>query len=667
MATIKKILIANRGEIAVRIMQTAHRMGIATVAVYSEVDSDSKHVAMASQAICLGHSALADTYLDIQKIIGIAISFGCDAIHPGYGFLAENPEFVNACEKAGIIFIGPSTRAMQVMGHKIEARNFVSAIGIPVTKGLTGDAATILKNIGQLEFPVLVKAAAGGGGKGMKIVHSFDLLVDALESTSREALSYFGDGTVYVEKFIEEPRHIEFQIIGDHYGNVVHLFERECSIQRRYQKIIEEAPSPTLTPEVRSRMGEAAVNIGKAIGYNNAGTIEFLVDKALNFYFLEMNTRIQVEHPVTEMITGIDIVEEQIRIASGERLRLKQEELSINGHAIENRIYAEDPSNGFSPSPGKMICYNEPFGLNIRVDSGISGNPVIPTHFDPMISKLIVHANTRHEALQKMGGALNNYIVQGVKTNISYLYELIRHEAFLSNEVSTKFCDVHGVELLVRSENHKVSIGLHLPVIACIIGSYLPSGKNLNFYDPWEVIGYWRVDHKASFSTDNRLNEVRFRNSNPTQLEIEFESNIWRISNWSHEGSKVKFDIGNDRYTAWMSQNEQGLIFINFGVCQFTIIRGDLLTGNQDFKPESTVIIANSGDMKAPMPGRIVSIKVQPGDEVKKGDLILILESMKMENTILSPMDGIVEKVLVTRGEMVDPNTRLIHFGINET
>lgn len=663
---IKKLLIANRAEIAVRIMQTAHRMGIETVAVYSEVDSECRHVATAGEAICLGHSALADTYLNIGKIIDTAIRTGCDAIHPGYGFLAENPGFVEACEQAGIIFIGPSTHAMQVMGHKIEARDFVSAIGVPVTRGLTGDALTIVKNIGQLEFPVLVKAASGGGGKGMRIVHSADLLVEALESTSREALSYFGDGTVYVEKYIEEPRHIEFQIIGDHYGNVVHLFERECSIQRRYQKMIEEAPSPTLTPELRERMGQAAVNIGKAIGYNNAGTIEFLVDSALNFYFLEMNTRIQVEHPVTEMITGVDLVEEQIRIATGEKLRLNQEDLRISGHAIECRIYAEDPEAGFAPSPGRMTCYKEPSGPDVRVDSGISGSPVIPTFFDPMISKLIVHADERQQALKQMGVALDHYIVQGVKTNISYLCELIRHEAFMHNRVSTKFCDLYGEELLLRSGNHKTAMGLHLPVIACIIGSYLPVANDPALQDPWKAIGYWRLDHKACFSVDDRPLETIFRSADPAKLEVAFENNSWKITNRSRENGKVKFDIGATSHTAWLSQDGQGTIYINFGACQFNIVRSDLLTGNPDLEPEASASLALSGDMKAPMPGRIVSIRVQAGDAVKKGDLMLILESMKMENNILSPMDGIVGNVLVVQGEMVDPSTRLIHFMIAE-
>jgi 3-methylcrotonyl-CoA carboxylase alpha subunit len=667
MAGIKKILIANRGEIAVRIMQTAHRIGIATVAIYSEVDRDCKHVAFAGQAICIGNSALSETYLNIGKIIDTAIQTGCDAIHPGYGFLAENPQFVAACEKVGIIFIGPSARAMQVMGYKIEAREFVSAIGVPITKGLTGDTATILKNIGQLEFPVLVKAAAGGGGKGMRIVHSSDLLGTALEATSREASSYFGDGTVYVEKFIDEPRHIEFQILGDNHGNVVHLFERECSIQRRYQKMIEEAPSPTLTPEVRARMGEAAVNIGKAIGYNNAGTIEFLVDAALNFYFLEMNTRIQVEHPVTEMITGVDLVEEQIRSASGEKLRLKQEELSINGHAIECRIYAEDPENSFAPSPGRMTCYIEPSGPNIRVDSGISGSPVIPSHFDPMISKLIVNASTRREALKGMAEALDHYTVQGIKTNISYLKELINHDAFIHNRVSTKFCDTHGAELLLRIENHKVAMGNHLPVIASIVGCLIPKVNNQILSDIWNAIGYWRIDHKVKFLIEERAIEVFLRKSSGNQLVLEFEKNTWIISDWKKNSSSVSFRIGENIYSATFSQDKEGQIFVNFGTVQFILQRKDLLSGNNDIEPEAIGDTSHSGDMKAPMPGRIVSIHVKSGDEVKKGDLMLILESMKMENNILSPIDGIVENVLVVQGEMVDPSIRLIHFRIIET
>jgi len=671
---ITKLLVANRGEIAVRIMQTAHRIGIATVAIYSEVDSESKHVALAGEAVCIGHSALADTYLNIGKIVDTAIHTGCDAIHPGYGFLAENPEFVSACENAGLIFIGPSTRAMQVMGHKIEARNFVTAIGIPVTKGVTGDSATILKNISELEFPVLVKAAAGGGGKGMRIVHSAGLLGNALESTSREALSYFGDGTVYVEKFIEEPRHIEFQIIGDNHGNVVHLFERECSIQRRYQKMIEEAPSPTLTTEVRARMGEAAVNIGKAIGYNNAGTIEFLVDSSLNFYFLEMNTRIQVEHPVTEMITGVDIVEEQIRIASGEKLRLKQEDLKIKGHSIECRIYAEDPEHEFAPSPGRMTYYREPSGTNIRVDSGVSGSPVILSYFDPIISKLIIFGSDRMDALKCMTNALNHYTVQGIRTNISYLKELINDEAFIQNRISTKFCEIHGEELLLKMANNKVEIGNHLPVIAAIMGLFINDTSSEPEQDIWNEIGYWRLDHKVSLLLEGKPVEVLLKKPFGKELEFEFENCIWLVTDWKKNKNNISFRIGGSNYShqspvsiqGIFSQDEKGQIFVNFGTVQFILQRSDVLSGNIDFEPETSGDASQSGDMKAPMPGRIVSIHVKSGDEVKKGDRLLILESMKMENNILSPIDGIIEKVLVTQGEMVDPNTRLIHFRLEE-
>jgi 3-methylcrotonyl-CoA carboxylase alpha subunit len=351
---IQKVLIANRGEIALRIIRTLNKLGMEVVAIYAAPDAEALHVEMADEAYSLGDGNLANTYLDIAKIIRIAKKAKVDAIHPGYGFLSENPMLVKACEENNIAFIGPDARSMQLMGNKIAARKFAIENGLPVTKGLTGTTEEILKAAGTLPFPVLVKAAAGGGGKGMRIVEQESELANILETTSREAKNYFGDGTVYIEQFIEEPRHIEVQVLGDQHGNVIHLFERECTIQRRYQKIIEESPSPTLTPEIRHEMGAAAVNLCKAIGYRSAGTIEFLVDKDLHVYFLEMNTRIQVEHPVTEMVTGIDLVEQQIKIAQGQVLDIKQEQVQQNGHAIECRIYAEDPANNFMPSPGKL-------------------------------------------------------------------------------------------------------------------------------------------------------------------------------------------------------------------------------------------------------------------------------------------------------------------------
>ena len=438
---IKKLLIANRGEIAVRIIRTARKMGIRTVAIYSEIDKNSLHHCFADEAYCIGKSELSETYLNIPAIIHIAKSSHCDALHPGYGFLSENPELVKSCNEAGIIFIGPDAKVMQVMGNKVEARNFVSSIDVPVTKGLSGNTAEILSHVNEIGFPVLVKAAGGGGGKGMRIVSDKKSLAAALEAASREATNYFADGTVYIEKYLEEPRHIEFQILGDTFGNVVHLFERECTIQRRYQKIVEEAPSPTLTTEMRLQMGEAAVAIGKAINYSGAGTIEFLVDKELNFYFLEMNTRIQVEHPVTELTTGIDIVEEQLYIASGETLRLKQQDLHQTGHAIECRIYAEDPANNFLPSPGNLSLYQKPVGDFIRVDDAMNKPYQVSSFFDPMIAKLITHGENRQEAIDRMIRAINEYRITGIQTTLDFCRFALQHEAFTSGQFDTKFVE----------------------------------------------------------------------------------------------------------------------------------------------------------------------------------------------------------------------------------
>jgi 3-methylcrotonyl-CoA carboxylase alpha subunit len=420
MKLFKKILIANRGEIAVRVIRSAAEMGVRTVAVYSKPDAEALHTLMADESYYLGEQELSDTYLNVAKIIEIAKRSGSDAIHPGYGFLAENPDLVNACEKEGIAFIGPSLRAIHLMGNKVEARAFVTDLGTPMTKGAVGTHAELIEAAKDIPLPILVKAAAGGGGKGMRIVHDLKDLEETIEATSREAKAYFGDEEVFIEQYILEPRHIELQIIGDKHGNVVHLYERECSIQRRYQKIIEESPSPTLDQATREKMGAAAVDIAKAIDYDNAGTIEFLVDKNLNFYFLEMNTRVQVEHPVTEMVTGIDIVREQILVAAGNKLGFEQADISQNGHAIEARIYAEDPENDFRPAPGDIIYYEEPEGVGIRVDSGIDRDSTIHSFFDPIVSKLIAYADNRTAAIAKLDTALQEFIVQGIKNNIPY-------------------------------------------------------------------------------------------------------------------------------------------------------------------------------------------------------------------------------------------------------
>ncbi len=508
MKLFNKILIANRGEIAVRVIRSAQKLGIYTVAIYSGADEDALHVEMADEAYSLGDSIeLSETYLDINKIIKIAKQSQSEAIHPGYGFLAENPEFVAACDKAGIVFIGPNTRSIKLMGNKIASREFVKKIGIPMTEGITGDTKTLLTAAKKIPFPVLVKAAAGGGGKGMRIVHKESELADTIESTSREAKSYFGDGTVFVEKYVVEPRHIEIQVIGDNHGNAIHLFERECSIQRRYQKIIEESPSPTLTHDIRLKMGEAAVKIAKEIGYNNAGTVEFLVDNDLNFYFLEMNTRVQVEHPVTEMVTGIDIVREQILIAAGNKLSLKQDEIKQNGHAIECRIYAEDPSNNFLPSPGDMSFYHEPAGNGIRIDTGITEATTIHSFYDPMISKMIVWGEDREIAREKSIHALKEYVVHGIKTNVSYLVQLLQHKAYINNLITTKYCDEHTEDIVELIHQEKNTIPKHLPITAYLMYSFYKDSlfEKSQEYNVWKEIGYWRDLMEVPISLDESL------------------------------------------------------------------------------------------------------------------------------------------------------------------
>ena len=664
MKIFKKILVANRGEIAVRIMRTAKKLDISTVAIYSEVDKDSLHVSFADEAYCIGVQELSETYLNIDKIIDVAIRFGCDAVHPGYGFMAENSAFVNACDQAGITFIGPNTNAMKIMGNKIEAREFVKTLNVPLTEGITGNMETLLQAGKNIAFPLLVKAAAGGGGKGMRIVYDEKELVEAIESTSREARSYFGDETVYVEKFIENPRHIEVQVLGDNHGNVIHLFERECSIQRRYQKIIEESPSPTLTPEVRQKMGEAAVTIGKAIGYNNAGTIEFLVDKDLNFYFLEMNTRIQVEHPVTEMVTGIDIVEEQIFIAAGNPLRLKQEDVKQNGHSIESRIYAEDPSNNFLPSPGKMYLFKEPGISDIRIETGISKSTEIKSFFDPMICKLVVWDTDRELATKKMLHALNDFIIHGIKTNITYLTALLQSDEFIQNKISTKFCDTYTPDIIEGINKEKDKIPAHLPLIAYTL--YTLNNKEIqerkhrtDEHNIWNIIGYWREVMKVKILFCEKEYEVVIENSKNDFYEFEIEGQKYRTELKENGESKLSFYLNNDFYFTYISEDAKGNAFLSYHGHIFNLVRKDILPkDNSVFRMEDYVQDTNT--LTSPMPGKVIKVNVAEGAEVKKGEVVLIIEAMKMENRIFAPKDCIIEKINVKAGEMVETTTALI-------
>ena len=444
MNKIRKVLIANRGEIAVRVLRTCREMGIRTVAVYSEADRTALHTRLADESYCVGPPPAGESYLQQDTILKIARQADVDAIHPGYGFLSENPVFAEKVEKTGLVFIGPPASAMRIMGDKTEARKAMQKAGVPIVPGTAEPLSSVeqaTKTAAQVGYPVLLKAAAGGGGKGMRIVESEKDMASSFRSASSEAQSAFGDGRVYIEKYLEQPRHIEFQVFADQHGNAIHLGERECSIQRRHQKVIEEAPSAILDPEMRTKMGEAAVKAALACGYTNAGTIEFLVDKHRNFYFLEMNTRLQVEHPVTEMITGVDLVKEQIRIAEGEAISFTQDDLKIHGHSIEVRVYAEDPTNNFLPDIGKLHIYQKPEGEGIRVDDGFEEGMNIPIYYDPMISKLIVWAGTREEAINRMSRALQEYKITGVKTSIPFLARIMEAPVFRSGKYNTHFIE----------------------------------------------------------------------------------------------------------------------------------------------------------------------------------------------------------------------------------
>lgn len=650
----KRLLIANRGEIAVRIIRTANKLGISTLVIYSDKDKEADHVCLADEAYPLKGDDLLSTYLNKQQIIKIAVENKADAIHPGYGFLAENPEFSKACSEANIDFVGPNAKSIELMGNKVNAREFAVLQNLPVLQGIIGDKVTLLKNSSQLQFPVLVKAAAGGGGKGMRIVRSESDLEEAITATSREAEKYFGDGEVLLERYIENPRHIEIQVLADKHGNVIHLFERECSIQRRFQKIIEEAPSASVSPNLRQRMGNAAVRLTKALGYSNAGTIEFLMDENNAFYFLEMNTRIQVEHPVTEMITGIDLVEEQLAIASGKKLRFNQEDIVLNGHAIEARIYAEDPEQDFIPAPGDIEFYKEPVVSNtkLRVDSSLSNASTIYPDFDPMISKLIVWDESRVLAIDGLKQALSDYHIHGIKNNIHFLKNLIGTEEYIKNQISTHFCKDNEKELLLCMKEDQTSID---PALFYAAFSHydlqIDQTKNI-----WEEIGYWRNARKAfKLTHDGEIIEVSTRDE--MSYDVNYKSYCFE-----------KLEL-NDNCVSLIHKGKIYLFYISKDECNEAHIscKGILVSlrrwsdSENSLYNESFESDAQSGDrILAPLPGKVVKINVKPGEKIQKSDVLLILESMKMENSILAPFDAVVSEIAIKEGEQVKSQMELI-------
>lgn len=643
------ILIANRGEIACRVIKTAKSMGIHTVAVYSTADKDSQHVRNADSAYWIGDSPAKDSYLNIDSIIQAAHNSGAQAIHPGYGFLSENPKFARACKQAGIVFIGPSVEAMEAMASKQLAKQRLQQTTVPLTPGYHGQdqsEATLLQEAIKIGFPVLIKAANGGGGKGMRTVHTQSEFTQGLAAAVRESIANFADNTMIIEKLILNPRHVELQIMADHHGNVVHLFERDCSIQRRHQKIIEEAPAPRLSDGLRKRLANAACEVAQSIDYRGAGTVEFLVDSEENFYFMEMNTRLQVEHPVTEMITGLDLVAWQIKIAANEPLPLKQDQIKAHGHAIECRIYAEDPHQGFLPSTGQIHRLDSPTGEGIRIDTGVGVLSEISMFYDPMIAKLIAWGNDRDEALQRLAQALRHYFIGGVKTNIPFLQAICQHTKFINAQLSTDF--LSNETLIFPEPKHDLAL------LMAVSFDYLESMNNLN--DPlfketfsWrsQGLGHWTW----RYLDEGKWVEAKINPIDNMHFNVSIKGNIHHIKALL-QGCELRIETNKQQYKAQID-NKKDQITLSTTQGQINISRF-----NWDQIDIDTTI--NKGQLTAPMPSTVVAILKNIGDDVKAGERLIVLEAMKMEHTIHAPTDGVLLEIFYTVGSQVNEGAELL-------
>ncbi|MFP4064552.1 MAG: acetyl/propionyl/methylcrotonyl-CoA carboxylase subunit alpha [Bacteroidales bacterium] len=654
MKQVNKVLVANRGEIAVRIFRTLHQMGIATVAVYQEADACALHVKEADERYLLRGNLLADSYLNIDRVITAAKETGADAIHPGYGFLSENHMFARAVREAGLTFIGPSEEAIELMGHKTRARKLAKKLGIPVIEGATGTAGKLAAAAERIGYPLMVKAAAGGGGKGMRIVESASSLKETLEMTRREAGNYFGNPEIYIEKYLDKPRHIEVQLLADHHGNIISLFERECSIQRRHQKIIEEAPAPGIPESLRNKLMESAKILAGHIGYTNAGTVEFLV-KGTDYFFLEMNTRIQVEHPVTEMVTGIDIVREQVNIATGMPLSCTQDEVRLQGHAIEARIYAEDPARGFLPSPGRVMFHKTPAGRGLRIDRSLDSQGEVNGMFDPMLSKVIFHAYNRETARKKILEHLRNYVILGIKTNIAYLIKLLESPTFISGELNTSMTqEVSGRQ----HRNYESPVEFASLITLAYLFSHTNSGNHTNI---WQQIGYWRLIPAVKLLINNETIEKQFRYHSPHEISIRDNGHYVKCRMLSRTDHKMRLEIEGILHQIYFTA-DNGEIMFHYGgntarVSPMRYMDQETLghfTENPELEGDSLV--------SSPMQGTVIKVMVKSGDGVNKGDTLMILESMKMENKICATAKAVVKTVHAKAGDVVPDSAPLIHL-----
>lgn len=664
----KKILIANRGEIAVRVMATCREMGIATVAVYSEADRAARHVREADEAYEIGPAPAAQSYLRGEKIIAIAQQSGAQAIHPGYGFLSENADFVEACEAAGLVFIGPPASAMRLMGSKIAAKQLAKSVNAPTIPGYNGesqDDEVLLREALEIGFPLLIKASAGGGGKGMREVHQQADFLEQLAGARREALASFGDATVFLERLLVRPRHVEIQVLGDHHGNLIHLGERECSIQRRHQKIIEESPSVALTPELRAEMGAAAVNIAQAAGYTNAGTMEFMLDADRRFYFLEMNTRLQVEHPVTELVTDLDLVRHQILIASGEPLTLKQEEIGPRGHAIEVRLYAEDPQQGFLPSTGTVAQFSEPTGPGIRVDSGIAAGDEISQFYDPMIAKLVVFGENRAAAIARLVSALARTVVFGVTTNLSLLQAIAEHPAYSEGQTYTSFLEEHG--LLEPGESASAPAGLADALYAAALVELTGQAETCGPRErnPWHTLGPWRMIGEARGITYT-YQEQRYR---VTLIPAPAQPGAWLACINEQAAEQVAYTPGQENLVLLKRDHTQRHLHVLRQEGETLVSERGRVFHLARQQPPGIESAARAGAgihtqraLAAPMAGTIVKVQVQDGQEVEQRQVLVILTAMKMEHTIVAPHAGKIRRVHYREGDVVKGGAVLVEM-----
>ena len=652
----KKILIANRGEIACRIISTCKKLSIPTVAVYSDADKRSLHVSLADESVNIGPAPSIDSYLSIDKIIDACKQVGADAVHPGYGFLSENHIFMNRLEKEDITFIGPSEEPIRVMGDKIESKIFAIDAGVNTVPGHQGvvksveDALLIAKKVG---FPVMIKASAGGGGKGMRIANDENDVPDAFTSSINEAKSSFGDDRIFIEKFITKPRHIEIQILADSHGNVVHLGERECSIQRRNQKIIEESPSPFVDDRLRGKMGEQAVLLAKKVGYTSAGTVEFIVDEKRNFYFLEMNTRLQVEHPVTELVTGFDLVEEMIKIAAGEKLNVTQDDIKFKGWAIESRIYAEDPERNFMPSTGRLIRYKPPKGMsNIRNDTGVYEGDEISMFYDPMISKLCSYADTRLEACRLMQNALNNFEISGIKNNLNLLASIVKSKKFLDGDINTGFIAEeypNGFSSEIKSREDSLMFSL-VAIFADIKNNNSNNNNNLKLNERSLVA-----------SSGNNIFEFKVYNTIKNTI-IEHEGRVISLeSDWNPGDRSIKIKIDEDIVTLQIQSGVKGYKVSGFGLSGTVKIRSEIAQELSAYMIKK-VVTKNTKIIKCPMPGLVISIDIEQGQIIEDGDKLCTIEAMKMENIIRSEVAGVIKKIHCKEGESLSTDQIMIEF-----